>query len=312
MVGVKFALALIVLAVLFTCAVAQENVSGYSYERADYWYKRGLDLAAVTSFDKAIDAYDKAIEISPEDAAFWESKAAALGSLSISKHDFDRYSESLEAYRKAIELYDNEIKANPNDANAWYYRGFALSDMAATMQAGKIFNTSANGDEQDRIGYLEDALNSYDKAIEISPKYVAAWKNKGMVLYKLEKYNESLQAYDRAIEIDPKYALAWYNKGLSLYKLGMYNEALHAYDEVANISAQYMDAAFWYNKGNALAGQGNYDAAVKAYDRSLQIEPSLAEAWYGKGVAFEKLGVNIGADAAFAKAKDLGYEAQSQ
>jgi tetratricopeptide (TPR) repeat protein len=39
-----------------------------------------------------------------------------------------------------------------------------------------------------------------------------AWNNKGVVLAKLGNYNEALNAFDKAIEIDPKSSLAWKNK----------------------------------------------------------------------------------------------------
>jgi tetratricopeptide (TPR) repeat protein len=39
---------------------------------------------------------------------------------------------------------------------------------------------------------------------------------KGLLLYKLERYDEAIEYYDKALEIDPKYMLAWYNKGLVL------------------------------------------------------------------------------------------------
>jgi tetratricopeptide (TPR) repeat protein len=51
------------------------------------------------------------------------------------------------------------------------------------------------------------------------------WHNKGISLYKAERYNESLQAYNRAIEIAPDFASARYNKGLALRALGRIEES---------------------------------------------------------------------------------------
>ncbi len=49
--------------------------------------------------------------------------------------------------------------------------------------------------------------------------------NKGIALYKLGKYQEAITSYDKAIEIDPNYAKAWHNKGLALKKQGNHIEA---------------------------------------------------------------------------------------
>lgn len=76
-----------------------------------------------------------------------------------------------------------------------------------------------------------DAIECYEKAIEINPKYAEAWYNKGnafMNLRRIEKninrYNDAIQCFDQAIQIDPHYANAWNIKGIALYGLGRYSE----------------------------------------------------------------------------------------
>ena len=64
---------------------------------------------------------------------------------------------------------------------------------------------------------------------------------------------------------------------------------------------------YWINKGIVLAKQGKYDEAILVLDKAIQINPQLAEAWHNKGVALRLLGRTTEADAAFAKAKELGY-----
>ena len=51
------------------------------------------------------------------------------------------------------------------------------------------------------------------------------WNNKGTALNKLGKHTEAIECFDKVLEIDPKYVEAWNNKGISLYKLGKYYEA---------------------------------------------------------------------------------------
>jgi tetratricopeptide (TPR) repeat protein len=40
-----------------------------------------------------------------------------------------------------------------------------------------------------------------------------AWNNKGDALLNQGKYDEAIQAYDKAIQLDPKFAAVWNNKG---------------------------------------------------------------------------------------------------
>ncbi len=297
----------ITLIMLCVPALAQDNATNYWNEKSDYWFKRGFQLSGSHSYEDALKAYDKALRMNPENADAWSGKALALRYLSLNEHDLDKYSESLKASDKAIELYDKAIKADPQDVNARYYKGLAISDKAVTMQAAKTLNIDSN--KQERIKCFEEAISAYDTAIEINPKYITAWKNKGNILYSLGKYNDSIQACDKAIEIAPEYGLAWYSKGLALNRLGRYEEAAIAYDKAIETFPENAD--IWYNKGIALYSMGNYDDALECYDRALELKPSFAKAWHGKGDAFEKIGFQIGADAAFAKAEDLGYSGEA-
>jgi tetratricopeptide (TPR) repeat protein len=60
--------------------------------------------------------------------------------------------------------------------------------------------------------------------------------NKGVVLGRMGKYEESIKAYEQALMIAPDYSSAWNNKGVILSKLGRYAEALDAYNRALQVS----------------------------------------------------------------------------
>lgn len=70
-------------------------------------------------------------------------------------------------------------------------------------------------------------------------------------------------------------------------------------------NSRYADA--WCGKGAATANQGNYEEGINALDEAIRIDPNLVEAWYNKGAVLKALGRTSEANAAFAKAKELGY-----
>ena len=47
----------------------------------------------------------------------------------------------------------------------------------------------------------------------------------GITLSKLEKYHEAVEWFDKAIEIDGKFALAYYNRGYAHGMLQKYEDA---------------------------------------------------------------------------------------
>jgi Flp pilus assembly protein TadD len=134
----------------------------------------------------------------------------------------------------------------------------------------------------------------------------------------LNRTSESNQAYYKALEItnktleaDPRNATLWLGKGVLLNNVGNVQEAVKAFDNASRIDPK--DEMAWMMKG-VLLGRDlqRYDDAVKAYDSALQINPNDAQVWSLKGDALKALGRQAEADAAFAKAKELGYNVEFQ
>jgi tetratricopeptide (TPR) repeat protein len=97
-------LALIALAALCSCTLAQEKT-------AEDWYRRGQELMENGSYEEALRAYDSAIELDPEDARVWMGK----GDTQMRMGDYD---ESLATYENALDLINESLEANPLDAES--------------------------------------------------------------------------------------------------------------------------------------------------------------------------------------------------
>ena len=107
------------------------------------------------------------------------------------------------------------------------------------------------------------------------------------------------------IRLDSNDAESWSNKGSALGEQGKYDEAIKAFDEAIRLDPKLATA--WYNKGIALVKQDKYDEAIKCFDEVTKLDPKHADAWYNKGTALKLLGRTTEANAAFTKAKELGY-----
>jgi len=70
-------------------------------QNAQRWYNRGLALERLESYLTALESYDKAIELEPENHIIWGNRAIALRKLG-------RDREAIESARRAFEL-------NPED-----------------------------------------------------------------------------------------------------------------------------------------------------------------------------------------------------
>jgi tetratricopeptide (TPR) repeat protein len=168
-------------------------------------------------------------------------------------------------------------------------------------------------------GSYESAIMCFDKAIELDSSYDSPWINKGYCLKFLGRYDEALKAFDKATTLNPLSSGAWNEKGELLQDQGKYDEAIKAYNISIELDPDY--AYTWMNKGIILGRKGMYQEAIKCFDEAIECydadhmkkpkhmsDPKGAKiAWYNKGIALEALGDDNEANAAFAKAKELGY-----
>jgi Flp pilus assembly protein TadD len=60
-------------------------------------------------------------------------------------------------------------------------------------------------------------------------------------------------------------------------------------------------------KGIVLGNQGKYNEAIKCFDEAIRLDPKDVDAWNNKGIVLGALGRISEANAAKAKAKELGY-----
>jgi len=168
----------------------------------------------------------------------------------------------------------------------------------------------------------EQESKASEEAMKVTSQ-VNASVNQGIALSNQGKYDEAIKHYNNAININPYDASIWSYKGNSLYNKSNYDEAIKCYDEairLGKIKAECcgepnlellmqdpINAVSWKNKGLALINQKNYDDALKCFDEAVKLSPQDSKAWHLKGAVSEILERNREADAAFAKAKELGY-----
>ncbi len=109
---------------------------------------------------------------------------------------------------------------------------FQAANEAAASEAEVFF---AQGVQQDEAGDWEEAIASYNKALEIQPNLYEVWFNKGNVLAKVGRLEEAVFAYDKVIEIQPNIHEVWINRGNALSNLGRWEESNTSYEKAREI-----------------------------------------------------------------------------
>jgi tetratricopeptide (TPR) repeat protein len=94
--------------------------------------------------------------------------------------------------------------------------GFSATDWSEISDT----NWSKIGRQAIDANRWNEALNAYDKVLELNPNDASAYYNRGLAYSNLGNYKLAILNYDRAIELNPKDADAYYNRGNAYSRLG--------------------------------------------------------------------------------------------
>jgi tetratricopeptide (TPR) repeat protein len=100
------------------------------------------------------------------------------------------------------------------------------------------------------------------------------------MLRKTWRYQEALRSYEEALQRDPTCLAAWFGKGEMLRNVNRPKEALAVYDQILHIDPISVKA--YEDKGWTLISLRRYEEALASFDYALQIDPSAHSAEQGK------------------------------
>jgi TonB family protein len=92
-------------------------------------------------------------------------------------------------------------------------------------------------DENVGKGEYALAVNDYSKAIELNPKEVSVYLNRGLAHYNQKNYDLATADYDKAIELNPKDSMLYFNRGNSFEKMGNLQKAAVDYQKAFELDA---------------------------------------------------------------------------
>ena len=205
-------------------------------------------------------------------------------------------------WKNSIILFNHTLKVTDYNWLIYNHRGAAYValgnynqaiedyDRAIEIRPGYVDAYNNRGSAYKGLGNYRRAIEDYDRAIEIRPGYVDAYNNRGNAYIALGNYKQAIEDYGRAIEIKPD-ADAYYNRGHAYADLGNHRQAIEDYGRAIKIKPGYADA--YINRGNAYNSLGNYKQAIEDYDKAIEIKPRYADAYYNRGVNYLTHGDNI-------------------
>jgi Flp pilus assembly protein TadD len=120
-------------------------------------------------------------------------------------------------------------------------------------------------------GQPDDAIDHFNRAIEIKSDEASAFANLGNALLQKGELGEAIFQYQKAVELKPNDAGFHYNLANALLARGEVDDAIAEYQETLAINPNSADAH--NNLGAVLLHRGELDAAIDHYQKALEINP---------------------------------------
>ncbi|MEO0969587.1 MAG: tetratricopeptide repeat protein, partial [Cyanobacteria bacterium J06639_18] len=214
----------------------------------------------IGSVNFPIFAYQRALEINPQDAIAWYEQGKLL--------------QKSQQYERASSAYNMAIGIQPKYSQALARQTETLNKLQNYELALQMSDLALAGDrvwsEETTLAYL--------------------WNQRSSALVHLKKYEESIADAERAIALKRDYAEAWNNKAVSLWNLNKYIQAEQASLKAINFAQKNTQA--WFNRGRILSSLRRYPEAIKAYEKALAGDLKKEDnfihgsIWTNKGVAY--------------------------
>jgi len=266
---------------------------------------RGSLLVELGRHDEAIADLGRAIQLDPKRAGAWRARAAArrakgdapgadadeAEARKLQAEDVTAISERGRALEKkgdfsaAVAEWDRALRVRPDDFDLLNARGDALFDLREIQRAladyGRMIQLRPDAPEgyyhrgNCRFELGEDPVPDYDKAIELDPRFYAAYTNRGRQYCTRRDFDKGIADFTRAIQLNPREHVAYQNRGTAKTQKGDLEGALPDYTRAIELNPRYVRA--YANRGQCYYELKQYAKAKTDLEKAIELDSTMQE-----------------------------------
>jgi TolB-like protein/Tfp pilus assembly protein PilF len=220
-----------------TSAAAEEAYFQGRYHLGQY----GIDRAR-----RALDAFNRAIELDPAHASARAGAARAYISLGAdgALSEPDARASALREVNKALEVSEElpEAHASLGDLKFRYDWDWVAGEReyrrAIELNPSYTYARSQYARYLAAAGRLDEATDESSAARELDPLSADAAQTHGLILYYRRDFPGAIDALTRALDLDPGYARAQYVLGRVYEAQGMIDQAIASTDKALKLAPE--------------------------------------------------------------------------
>lgn len=197
---------------------AYEKAMELEPDNGQFPNRMGVYLFSKSRNAEAIGFYEKALALDPENAVFQNNLALALEATA-------HFEEAEQAYKKAIEL-DPKTATYPNFLGGMYFRAQRFEEAAACFEQTIALDSSIAfyfenlGLAREMLGQIAEAEEAFRKAIETEPQSPVYQNRLGLFFFNQGRNADAIPFYQKALDKEPDNVIYLANMGLAHLNLG--------------------------------------------------------------------------------------------
>jgi len=115
----------------------------------------------------------------------------------------------------------------------------------------------------------EEALQHYNRAIQMDAELTAAYFNRGTVFIALSKKDLAIKDFNKTIELDNNFVRAYYSRASVLVDMNQYPDAIRDLNKVLELKPQYPNALVL--RGNLRIAEDDQAGGCSDFQRALEL-----------------------------------------
>lgn len=296
----KFILLFYIL-LLFGFSVFESGCSGQDESEASQFFLKGNLELAKKEYANAIRYYDEALQKKADLADVHNNRGIAYLRLSESEKALEDFNKAIEIDSKFEEAYFNRAGVLI-DRQEFPLAVTDLEHIRNTYKDSTNYYLKW-GDLKFSQGYYEQALAEYDRSLALSPQNVQALVNRGVAYFEKKNFKVAKADFENALKLDAQQQLAYNNLALIFARENQLEQASKFIERALDFDP--VNPIYLNNKGYVLLLQNQLNEAKNLIDKSLEKAPQNSYAHRNLGLYFLKNNQKVEALEAFQKAYGL-------
>ncbi|XP_069973014.1 stress-induced-phosphoprotein 1 [Penaeus vannamei] len=227
-------------------------------------------------FQKALEHYDKAVEIDPVNMTFYSNKAAVY-------YEMKDYEKCIAACEKAVEVGRENRADFKLIAKALTRIGNAYKSLKDYPKAKTFYEKSLSEhrtpETKEILSKLERLMKEQERVAYIDPAKAEEEKEKGNSCFKKGDYPSAIKHYTEAIRRNPDDPKIYSNRAACYTKLAEFNLGLKDCEECIRLDPNFVKGHIRKGKIHQVLKQ--FTKAQDSYQKAIDLDPNCQEALDG-------------------------------